>query len=522
MDAGMSVVGMFLLVLTNGSSLELLDWVDTETYWRQQGVEMTADALAGELGIEDPPQKEKQIRKLARKLGAADFEVRERATNELTAIGRPALPVLKQVAEADDVEAAERAKAIIAAVSRPADDPKAIIAAVSRPADETGFRRLMAIRALGETQAVAARDELKTLTNSEDLFVAEYAQRALATINGKKPPARGTVKPKVLREDVLRLPKESGLVLQHTELSAQPTNLEDAFSDAGPMVAMMGGVGRLMEQLTEQTSGIGSKVGNFRVSAITVAVSSVIGDEEGFIVAIARGTYDHRAVSAALRGMPNMTANELAGHEVFMPRHEGLVVAPVDDASLVFAAAPSQAESRTCAAALLKAGEDETLRVTANERLAPLLETVDRSGPIWAVCAVDDSYRQAPILRHLKHLTLSTRALNADRMAVRVDATGIDEEQTEMAVETLKTKLGELLATFPVQQMPDRIKALIEAFRKLELDAKGTKASLDVTLPRTSPMLLIQPWIGISGAMHAAPPPNAVPPAEAVREARPK
>jgi hypothetical protein len=56
---------------------------------------------------------EEKLKSLARQLGADSFQDRERASMKLTALGKIALPVLREAARSDDIEGARRAKRCI-------------------------------------------------------------------------------------------------------------------------------------------------------------------------------------------------------------------------------------------------------------------------------------------------------------------------------------------------------------------------------------------------------------------------
>ena len=64
---------------------------------------------------EEPPSPER-IYGLIRDLGAVEYAVRQNATAELKGIGLPAVPALRQAAQADDPEVFERAREILEAI----------------------------------------------------------------------------------------------------------------------------------------------------------------------------------------------------------------------------------------------------------------------------------------------------------------------------------------------------------------------------------------------------------------------
>jgi HEAT repeat protein len=73
------------------------------------------------IGLADEPSKSappdaKQIQKLIRELGADDFSVREKATKELSSIGRNALPTLRLALQSGDAEVRQRARRAMDAI----------------------------------------------------------------------------------------------------------------------------------------------------------------------------------------------------------------------------------------------------------------------------------------------------------------------------------------------------------------------------------------------------------------------
>jgi HEAT repeat protein len=56
------------------------------------------------------PPDAKQVKKLIHDLGSDDFGVREKATQSLSEIGRPALPTLREALESGDAEVRQRAR----------------------------------------------------------------------------------------------------------------------------------------------------------------------------------------------------------------------------------------------------------------------------------------------------------------------------------------------------------------------------------------------------------------------------
>src|SRR2546421_8733531 len=66
----------------------------------------------------------------------------------------------------------------------------------------TAVRRLMAIRALGELKSADALPSLKTQLDSKEMFVADYAQRAIDAIESKPAAHASGVPPDRMKADL--------------------------------------------------------------------------------------------------------------------------------------------------------------------------------------------------------------------------------------------------------------------------------------------------------------------------------
>ena len=83
---------------------------------------LIAALLLSAATVQDDPAK--RIDELIRQLGSDEFAVREKATEELRKIGKPAEEALRKALAADDPEVRERVRAVLDALS-PVEKPKA-------------------------------------------------------------------------------------------------------------------------------------------------------------------------------------------------------------------------------------------------------------------------------------------------------------------------------------------------------------------------------------------------------------
>src|SRR3954468_2875328 len=188
-----SLVTLITFLLGAGGG-DLLDYVPTESYWKAKQVTVTPEQLVGDLR----PTPVAQVGELVAQLNSPDAAVRDAAAAKIRAAGPGAIPALKEETDSEIVEVARRAKALIQEIT-----------ADMKPAS---VRRLMAIRTLGERKEKAGLDVLRPLLESKEPFVAEYAARAVARIEGK--PYERQRPEGQMKQDVWLLPANCAVVGQ--------------------------------------------------------------------------------------------------------------------------------------------------------------------------------------------------------------------------------------------------------------------------------------------------------------------
>ncbi len=300
MFAGGSWAMMLVLLLFNGGGRDLLDCLSVADYWQAKTVAVNVDNMILELGtVKDVPVGD--ITGLITDLGSDDYGTREAATKKIRTLGPGVVPQLKERGlTSNEPEAVDRSRKIINSFVR------------GGKAKEV--RRLMAIRALGELKKAQAIPALTALLDSTDSFVAEYAQAAIASIQGK-PFVRPTATAQQLKSDLYMLPAGLGAVGQRTLDGSQVGLIDLMVDQAGPGMGVPGWPGpnlqaggglafkpRMQAMLSGHVIKLVEKIGNVRLDAVTMGVSKDIGDKAGFVVVIARGTYD----PTTLHWLPNL------------------------------------------------------------------------------------------------------------------------------------------------------------------------------------------------------------------------
>ena len=159
------------------------------------------------------------ISSLIEQLSDVKFQTREEATREILYLGPSVIPQLEAAAKNTTGETALRARSLVRIL---AGSPQTSAA-----------RQLMAIRTLGELRHRAAIGPLQGFLKSEKPFVADYAARAIARIEGKPSPRHRPTQAE-LDEDVWILPAKCAVVGQAALVRPIPLSFEKALEKMGP------------------------------------------------------------------------------------------------------------------------------------------------------------------------------------------------------------------------------------------------------------------------------------------------
>ena len=457
-----SAITLFMALLSGGAN-DLLDYVSSDYYWKAKGVpHVTAAQLIEEL---KPAAAGPDVAGLVDGLAADSFEEREKAAAAILKHGPSVIPQLEAAARHPDLEVANRARILIAQLK------------VSSKG--AAVRKLMAIRTLGEMKKAEALPALKGLLDSKEMFVADYAAGAIAAIEGKPLPPR-TAPEGAMKADLTLLPANCGVVGQ-IAVTTPPGTRRPSFDEALKQALAVPGENhnQAIEQMQQAILGVAEQIGNVRVEGVTFGVSDDVGDQKGFVAVVIRARYDAKAVPLYLKNFVQKSS-VIEGVEMFSPQSEMAFGFPADD-RVLFLVGPRQ--EVLPAKELIAAARENKGPLLTNADLAKLIETVDTAAPMWAVCKVNDNYRQADVIKAFDTVTL-VAAQGKDAMTLTAKGTGSDVGAVQNAVAEVNKGLDEARQHAPqmLQQMP-AMKPLIDFVNGAKCVADGKTASFTATVP---------------------------------------
>jgi len=483
---------MLLVLLAGGGGNDLLDYLPTDAYWKAKGVEITVERMTAELVTGEPADAEA----LVRHLGADDFAVREAATVKLRQLGPAAVPALKRAAESDDPEVKMRARKLLQAAQAAGGEGKAV-------------RRLMALRALGELGKPEALPALRRLVAAKEPFVADYARQAAAAIEGKPYQRPGATREQ-LWQDVCLLPAGCAVVAQVTMAGGGPVDFAQALEQVKGKIPGGQDPQMMLGQLAQMLTMAAERVGNVRVLAVTLGVSGDIGDQGGFVVVVARGLYDPKAVGATLQQAGGSEPVEVGGLATYSP-DDNVALIPCSPERFILVAGPRrEGLPLQEVAQAVKAGRTE---LALDPAMKQLIQEADASAPMWAVVRMSEQYRTVGLFAPFDTVT-ATGKQEGEAMALTAIARGTNEEAVKGAVAEFQAGLQKARQEIgqAVAQMP-AAKPMADVVNSVQVERKGATVTLTATLKGEGAVMLM-PAMMFMGVARSAPAP-------AVMEAQP-
>ena len=487
MAMGMAGAMFFVMSLAMQGANDMLDYVEPQAYWQAQGVELSVKTLTGELGGQAAPG---DISDLIKQLGDADYNTRETAQRRIAAMGAAVRDQVEQAAKSDDPEVATRAQAILEGMKARAEGKS--------------VRRLMAIKGLGALKQKEALPVLRPLLQSKEPFVADYAAEAIAAIEGK-PYKRPQATAGQMKSDLAILPANCAFVGQLRFPGGGKVDLDKAF--AGIPAEMRGGVKKedLIRQASQMVTQGAQIVGNIRAQALTIGVAEDVGDRSGFITVVGRGKYDpaivRKLIMQEIRDRPVV---DVEGVEVFRPNREVAILCP-DESRFVLIARFSR-QVVLPYEPVARAIKGKAKGVDSNANMAKLLESVDRTKPVWAVACITESYREAPFLAPFDTMTLEGNDKDGS-LHLTLIAKGKDPETIKAGVEQFEQLRLDALREIKreVGRMPP-LKPIADLIESVKIENAGNTVTVTGELKGGGSSLMVMPLMFLGMRTRPMPP----------------
>lgn len=362
---------------------DLLDMVESSDYWKARHVEMTVDAMLAQLDRKPIGD----LSDLIKQLGADEFRVREAATKAIRAAGPEAIEQLQKAAAGADPEVAERAATLIKQIGN--------------GAVATAERRLMAIRTLGELKNPVATPHLTKLLDSKEPFVVEYASAAIAAIEGRKfERPRPTLAQR--DEDLNLLPHDSQFVVQAGVQERISIAWEEILKRLERTPPAAGG-GATRKDFETAFRTLLERGGNVRIDLATVGIAGNMFTEDGFAVVVLRGQYHADGFKREAIQLGLIHARVDGFDVIEHPSNRSAAVILASNARMVIVGSPRGELSIAKVTAALKKGKGS---FADNSEFAKLIQTVDRSKPVWAASIPGEANRGVTGIEHLESMTL--------------------------------------------------------------------------------------------------------------------
>jgi hypothetical protein len=464
---------------SGGRGIDLLDTITTDAYWQVKGVTVSVEQLQADADQDKSPEN---VEGLLRQLGSGEFAVREKARRDLERMGPAILPQLRPAMNGGDPEVASVASGLVKQFTE--------------RAQERSIRRLMAIRTLGERKEQAALPLLRSLAASKELFVSDYALRAVAQVEGKQIESIG--RRKEFEKDLSMMPRDFGIVGQVIAWeggeSITITGLINEIVDSmkgggvGPMRGAGAGGGgqeqpvdkkKLEVNATRRLLMLLECTGNLRLEGATVGVSKDVGENSGSAVVLLRGKYNPVAVREAIRLASGRTATTQpgAGDAREILDNEVTALFPSED---LFILAFGAMEQRRDAVADLVLSSLRSGKGTLEENapLAGLIQGVKKTGPVWVAAVTPEAMKKESLFAGIDTFTMeSTR--NADTFQFRFAGTGEDGEKLKASVTAWEDGIKQAQRMVGQQAQGDpQLAVVAELMNSLKLTSEAGRAQL--------------------------------------------
>jgi hypothetical protein len=475
-----SVLITLLAFLVGGGGSDLLDYLSPAEFWKNKGVVVSVESMSAEL----KPTPAADVSEPLEDLNSPDPQVREDASAKLLQTGPPALTSLREAAQSPSPQVAATAKKLVVKIE-----------GMNRAAT---IRRLMAIRALGDPAYKEAAPLLEPLLKSEEPFVADYARESIERINSRPVHHAHAAN---LRDDVYLLPDGCRMVGQIMAPAGDSISLTDVLGRA--KLAADQDRATVSEGILHMLVASAENIGNVRVDALSFGISGDVGERSGYVVAIAHGSYESRAMIDWLH-QEKMPSNFLAGVEIFQPPGAEAALCFPSDHYAVFVASPLGTSMPT--KAVIEAIKGHIMKLKLVVEMKKLIDATSADEPMWAVAQVTPAYAVAPVLAPFDTVRLDSRQ-EANGVHATISATGAQPDKAKVAADITNRGAKQVADDSEQREksLPD-LKILSDIFKTAHCEAEGGNARLTASIDQPDSGLFLLPLLMRSTAAtnHAA------------------
>jgi ribosomal protein L12E/L44/L45/RPP1/RPP2 len=490
MASSASILLILLSLIGGGGGNHLLDYASSQAYWKAKGVAVNVQAMTAELKTSES----KDISELIKELASPDGQVRAGAAKKIAQVGETALPQLEKVADVPDPEVAASVKTLIADIS-----------AASKV---NAVRRLMAIRTLGELKKPEALAALRPLVEAKEMFVGEYAARAIAQIEGKPLPSVGA-SAEQKKADLWLLPADCRMVVQIAP-AFDPMPV-DALIEKIPAAAMGNpNKDQIKEQITKAVLLVAEMIGDVRVDCITVGGSGEFGPNTGFPAAVFRGQYDAAAVRRAMARL-QIAPSMVGGTEVFSPEDHFALIFVSNERAVAISGPNLKGMPIEAFATALKSGKGGLETV---DEMKKLIAGVDTTQPLWAALKMTDMLKQVPTFSAFDQMTLVGKVKD-QMLDIQINGQGQNPQQVAAAVDQLNAGVQAGINQLkPMVVDAPFMGSIVKMMEGIQCKSEGEKATLTMSVKADTATLIAPMFFGMHAVEPTAPPAVAPNPAQ--------
>lgn len=335
-------------------------------------------------------------------------------------------------------------------------------------------KQLMAMRALGSMKDKAALPALQKAAEKKTVFFKDYATEAIALIEGAEY-AAPTASAEDLKSDLALLPEGVGLVVQARMSGGGAHDLKKIVTEALKKMPEAPDADEVLTNVSMEIAKLANQIGNVRLDAVTLGLSEQVNDDDGFVVIIGRGLYDHRAVESVLSEQKRTTHNEIGGTMFLGMDGDEVALAPVSkDRFIMVAGADWETFPLAKVAAKLKAAPAEP---KFSEALQKVIARVDQRGSLWGAGILPDEMKELPPFAPFDEAVMWTREVKATgKVQLKIDGTGTDAKAIAAAMEEMKQGVEQGIGELEQQVMPgsEMLLKVMKSIRFSSMNLTGT------------------------------------------------